>query len=422
MPALLQTMREGAGTQHPEEIINFLTSRFVLTSGIWDSANNEFLVEESDTPAMSVDVRQGYAFLVNTSAGMVYPVRLTTEDATVAISSNASGNSRIDAIVLYQDLGASPNAAVSNVAKLIAVEGTPAASPSAPDNTAILAEIGASNPYTVLAYVTVESGETTILDADISDQRTDATYTSKVGSSVGADGWIEYSSVIPTRSVSDDPTYEITFAGVDLTGTLAAGMRVKWTQDATVRYGIITKVALDGSDTDVTIYGGTDYDVEDTATLAISDFYYSTQKAPFGFPLEVEKWTVKTTSTGYTAVNPTANTWYNANSQSIVVPIGSWRVGYQTSFGMKDNVNEDIHTYATLSTTTTTETDVDYTAVISIRAARSTNLHLGAHTSRYKNETLTAKSTRYFNMKTFQANMDAITYNNLIVEAICAYL
>lgn len=180
MPALLQTMREGAGTQHPEEIINFLTSRFVLTSGIWDSANNEFLVEESDTPAMSVDIRQGFAFLRNSSAGMVYPIRLTTEDATIAISSNSSGNSRIDAIVLYQDLGASPNAAVSNVAKLIAVEGTPAASPSAPDATAIETEIGASNPYTVLAYVTVESGETTILDADISDQRADATYSEKI--------------------------------------------------------------------------------------------------------------------------------------------------------------------------------------------------------------------------------------------------
>ena len=425
MPALLQTMREGAGTQHPEEIINFLTSRFVLTSGIWDSANNEFLVEESDTPAMSVDVRQGYAFLVNTSAGMVYPVRLTTEDATVAISSNASGNSRIDAIVLYQDLGASPNAAISNVAKLVAVEGTPAASPSAPDSTAILAEIGASNPYTVLAYVTVESGETTILDADISDQRTDATYTTKVGSGVGADGWIAYSSVIPTRSVSDDPTYEVTFAGVDLTGTLAAGMRVKWTQDATVRYGIITKVALDGSDTDVTIYGGTDYDVDDTATLAISDFYYSTQKAPFGFPLDESKWTVQVTDTNnVTQASPTSGTWYNLGSISISVPIGIWNVDYQTNASANRGGAGSLTQYATLSTANNSESDVNFSSRL---YSASNNLALGGLLFRSKLLSLASKTTYYLNAKTVDTSLTAINFlgsavNPTVIRAICAYL
>jgi len=171
MAAILQTMREGAGTQHPEEIINFFTSRLVTVSGIFDKDNNEFLVEESDTPAMSVDVRQGYAFLRKSNGQMVYPVWLKTADALVAITSNSSGNSRIDSIVLYIDLGATANSAISNVAKLIAVEGTPAGSPTAPDSTAILAEISASNPYIVLANVTVDSGETTILDADITDQR-----------------------------------------------------------------------------------------------------------------------------------------------------------------------------------------------------------------------------------------------------------
>jgi len=175
MASVLQTMREGSGTQHPEEIVNYLMSRLVSISGVFNKDNNHFLVEESDTPAMSVDVRQGYAFVRKSNGQMAYPVWLKTEDATVAITANASGNQRIDAIVLYIDLGASANPTISNVAKLIAVAGTPAGSPTAPDNTAILAAIGASNPYAVLAHVTVDSGETTILDADISDQRTEAT-------------------------------------------------------------------------------------------------------------------------------------------------------------------------------------------------------------------------------------------------------
>lgn len=179
MPALLQTMREGVGTQHPEEIINFLMSRFVVTSGIFDVVGGDFLVAESDTPAMSIQIAQGYAFLVNSSAGMTYPVRLTDANATVAIDSNGAGNPRIDSIVLYIDLGATANAAISNVAKVVAVKGTAAASPVAPDSTAITAIIGASNPYTVIADVQVDSGETTILDADITDQRVEASYISR---------------------------------------------------------------------------------------------------------------------------------------------------------------------------------------------------------------------------------------------------
>lgn len=428
MPALLQTMREGAGTQHPEEIINFLTSRFVLTSGIWDSSNNEFLVEESDTPAMSVDIRQGFAFLRNSSAGMVYPVRLATEDATLAISSNSSGNSRIDAIVLYQDLGASPNAAISNVAKIVAVEGTPAASPSAPDATAIQTAIGASNPYTILAYVTVDSGETTILDADISDQRTDATYTTKVGSVVGADGWAEYSSVIPTRSVSDDPTYEITFAGVDLTGTLQAGMRVKWTQNSTVRYGIITKVALDGSDTDVTIYGGTDYDVDDTASFAISGFYYSNQKAPFGFPLDPDKWSVIVEDNTDREQNPTvAGTWYNLGSGalSINIPIGVWRVEYQATIAGRDTGATDADAWITLSDANNTESDDSWTCWTRFSSPSSGTVRLYAPASRFGYKNLTTKDTFYLNLKS--NDFVEIVYiggalSRTIIRATCAYL
>jgi len=179
MPALLQTMREGVGTQHPEEIINFLMSRFVVTSGIFDVVGGDFLVAESDTPAMSIQIAQGYAFLVNSTAGMTYPVRLTDANATVTIDSNAAGNPRIDSIVLYIDLGATANPAISNVAKVVAVKGTAAASPVAPDGTAITAIIGASNPYIVIADVQVDSGETTILDADITDQRVEASYISR---------------------------------------------------------------------------------------------------------------------------------------------------------------------------------------------------------------------------------------------------
>ncbi|MBV6514263.1 MAG: hypothetical protein FMNOHCHN_03853 [Ignavibacteriaceae bacterium] len=105
---------------------------------------------------------------------------LTGADGSATITANSSGNSRIDAVVLYIDRAASPNAACSNVAKLIVIAGTPAASPVAPTNAEIAASIGASNPYLRLADVTVASGATSISDANIKDRRVAAIYSTNV--------------------------------------------------------------------------------------------------------------------------------------------------------------------------------------------------------------------------------------------------
>jgi hypothetical protein len=175
MAAVLQALRSGA-TQIPEEMVNALDTALVRLSGVLSCSANHFLVEQSDSLGMTVDVRQGYAFIVNSANSMTYPVRLKTEDAQVSITANSSGNSRIDAIVLYIDLGASANAEGTNVATLIAVEGTAAASPSAPTDANISTAIGAANPFLRLANVTVASGETEIEDAHINDKRVDAFY------------------------------------------------------------------------------------------------------------------------------------------------------------------------------------------------------------------------------------------------------
>jgi hypothetical protein len=178
MSATIQTMRSG-GSQHPEEIMNFHTSRVVKgVGGIFDVDADSFLVSEEAVPAMSVLVTEGYAFIRKTADDMVYPVRLYDGDDSVAISSNSSGNDRIDAVVLYVDLGASANADITNVAKLVVVEGTPAGSPVAPTDGAIETAIGASNPYLRIADVTVADGATSILDASIADQRSEVLFIS----------------------------------------------------------------------------------------------------------------------------------------------------------------------------------------------------------------------------------------------------
>jgi microcystin-dependent protein len=170
MAAKLQTMRSG-GTQHPEEIVNFMMSQLVSVPGVYDLAASKLLVTQETVPAMSVKVAQGAAFLKASGANMAYPGFLTDADASVAISSNSSGNPRKDAIVLYVDKGATPNADITNVLKLIAVDGTPAGSPVSPSDATIQAAIGSANPFLRLADVTVASGAVSILNANILDTR-----------------------------------------------------------------------------------------------------------------------------------------------------------------------------------------------------------------------------------------------------------
>ena len=131
--------------------------------------SDHFKVTEQPTPDMTVKVYPGDAYCKGSSSS-AYPIR-SSANATVTITSNSSGNPRKDAIVLYVDLAASPNSDASNVAKLTAVAGTPAASPQPPTDAEIQTAIGASNPFLRLADVTVASGAGSITNANISDQR-----------------------------------------------------------------------------------------------------------------------------------------------------------------------------------------------------------------------------------------------------------
>lgn len=166
----IYTLRSG-GTAHPENILLQMLTEQVTVGGVIDlSSTNNLKVSEKGAGAdMSVDIAVGKAFVRKTGTN-TYPVY---NDAIVnkLVGANASGNPRIDSIVLYIDLAASANATSTNVATFAVVAGTPAASPSAPDDTAIGTAIGASNPYIVLADIAVANGASSITNANITDRR-----------------------------------------------------------------------------------------------------------------------------------------------------------------------------------------------------------------------------------------------------------
>ena len=96
--------------------------------------------------------------------------------------------------------------------------------------------------------------------------------------------------------------------------------------DTSTKMFVITKVAFVGSNTQLSMYGGTDYDL---TSGTLTSPYYSTAKAPIGFPLDPTKWTVETEDTSNAAqATPTTGTWYNLGTITISIPIGVWDAYY----------------------------------------------------------------------------------------------
>lgn len=129
--------------------------------------------------------------LIDTTNGFPYYGWMdAAENVTIATADGS--NPRIDAIVAYVDLTvvSSSNSNNPNALKLKAVSGTPAGSPTAPNDATIQTSVGGTNPFIRLAHVTVNAAATTITNANISDQRVFAT----VGS-----GNIGDSSVTPAK-------------------------------------------------------------------------------------------------------------------------------------------------------------------------------------------------------------------------------
>jgi len=235
------------------------------------------------------------------------------------------------------------------------------------------------------------------------------------------DGWIPANETW-TYAGADDPTFIFSISG-DKTGKYSPGMKIRLNQ-TTDKYFIITGVSF-GTNTTITVYGGTDYDL---ANATIASPCYSSQKAPFGFPLNPTKWTVEVTDvTDRYQATPTQNTWYNLNSTLITIPIGVWDLSYRVSLGADRVVSTvSMLTQVTLSTANNSESDADLTSMT--LTLNSTSDSDAIRCSVYKDKiiSLAAKTIHYLNTRTTSASVGNIyngnTSSKLIIRAVCAYL
>lgn len=233
------------------------------------------------------------------------------------------------------------------------------------------------------------------------------------------DGW-NAANETWTYASSDAPSYTFTVSGDD-TGKYSPGMRVKLTQTST-EYFIITAVSYSSPNTTVTLYGGTDYTL---ANASITNPYYSSAKAPVGFPLNPNKWTVQySTTNSATQASPTVNTWYNLGSESLTIPIGAWNVEYEVTAQTWNSTPVYLSMFVTLSTSNNSESDSAMTTREYNQTGSSTNIiH---NQTRNESISLTSKTTYYLNAKTDQSNGASLQfsgqYGDTIIRAVSAYL
>lgn len=159
-------------------------------------------------------------------------------------------------------------------------------------------------------------------------------------------GWYQ-TGLSPTLTYSSwDSTTKtgVVNTNLDLTGYLSIGMKVKFTQSGTTKYGFITKI----SSGQITIYMGNSYTLDNSG---ISNAFYSMLKAPYGFPLSQTVWTLESTLTSPQMItSPVSGTVYNPGDFKIVCPIGDWEISYKVNNYVVRSTPGTVEQYTNLST------------------------------------------------------------------------
>jgi len=285
--------------------------------------DNDLLVAQHAGGAnMSVDVGQGEAWVLNssftnysTSQPKYWGVIGNDNPTNVVINANASGNPRITSIFMKVDTTVTPDGSGGNVATIIALDGTPAGSPTPP---------ATPNNHLRLADITVGNGVSSIVTANIVDVRVVTGVHGKDWKPM-TETWTYSGSTTLTNT---NVVYEGTmYATGDLRTNYYIGQKVKLTQAGVVKNFVVTFVAYGAPNTTLSLYGGTDNQL---ANSTIYTPYYSTKRSPTGFNIDPSKWNpLFTRATSSSQASPVSGTVYNLGGQ-INLPIGVWGPAYRT--------------------------------------------------------------------------------------------
>lgn len=282
-----------------------------------------------------------------------------------------------------------------------------------------------------------DDGKHTQIDAGIVLSGNDATSSNKVldvhadnmagGTAVSStnkvldeswDGWNREQSSLAYGSADAD-TFTLTITGVDKTAIYTKGTRVKLTQSTGgTKHFVVSKDATFSTDTTVTLYGGSDYNLENEA---ITSPYWSKEKAPKGFPLDPSKWDITTTDTASRSQGSAANgTYYNLGSISHVIQIGDWETSFQVYSRADGGAGStNIAISSALSTANNSASDKELQAYIF-----GLPQYCGGSISRSKVHTVTTKTTYYLvSNVVFSAGAETLynlnNFSTLVIRSRC---
>lgn len=128
------------------------------------------------------------------------------------------------------------------------------------------------------------------------------------------DGWDE-------RTVGDYSYASTTTINTssDKTGEIQAGDKIKIVTAGGTFYFFVTAITSSA----ITVYGGTDYTVPNAT---FTQFAISRVKAPFGFPLSEDKWTITTSTLSLITISSPSGTGEVSSNLRITLPTGRWRL------------------------------------------------------------------------------------------------
>jgi len=186
--------------------------KLVFNEGVLDlnGTSDDFEVTEADPAAMSVEIKTGAALVEYTKNGVTYKL-IVVNNATITkgVDNNATGDIRVDAIVIHltQD---EPNTLKTNLVEVLVITGTGNTALSEGDLNTL---VGDTNWYR-LADINVPNGAVSIVDANIDDTRAETRL-----KFIPEDG-VVFTEGDVTQTVTGDKTFtgETDFSGSYPTG------------------------------------------------------------------------------------------------------------------------------------------------------------------------------------------------------------
>lgn len=438
--------------------------------GVVNFTGGHLAVTENSPKSMNVQVAGGIVYIENASYDELdsdtpkyYPVVCQPELLT--ITPNISGSTRIDIVCEKIDKIIVPNADASNIATKVVIAGTPGAGvPTTPANHYKLAEIEIINGETEiensmitdtrnqisfigdfipdiplskipqLPYSQILSTDRSGADNKIITGTPDTTnqgltqwnsdgdiIDSGIKPSAINTGWIPLGETLVYVSV-DDPTGVVKVVGKDITNKLSVGMKLKLTNGGNIIKAIITAIAF-STDTTITFL----HEIDPTDSLALTLMansaitlpYFSTQRAPYGFPMSRSKWSIiLKDAASRNQASPSALTWYNLNSSYIDIPIGEWTGSICAYTGAEKATGDYLNSFITLSTANNSESNADYTSRFEV----ALDTFVIGSICKPLEMIMTSKTRHYVNTKTNTSSLTNIYRENLLLKLTCAYL